>query len=155
MNGRVEFYNNTIYLKPGTGTDGTIYLKYGDNFIFKNNLITREGATKGFVTVLNPAMTVNDYNLYYNFPPVFSSPFYYQTYYTSLAGWRSATGQDMNSQVADPLFVNVASDWRLQANSPAINKGLDVGLTKDILSNPIVGLPDIGAYEYVNANMNK
>jgi len=154
MNGKVEFYNNTIYLKPGTGTDGAIYLKYGDNFILKNNIITREGATRGFVTILNPAMTVNDHNLYYNFPPVCSSQFYYGRYHANLSLWRMATKQDMNSHVADPLFVNVASDWRLQAASPAVNKGVDVGLTKDILGNPIVGLPDIGAYELVNANVH-
>jgi len=27
------------------------------------------------------------------------------------------------------------------------NAGVDVSLTQDILSNPIVGLPDMGAYE--------
>ena len=32
---------------------------------------------------------------------------------------------------------------------PAINTGVDVGLTEDILGNPIVGLPDIGAYEFI------
>ncbi len=31
---------------------------------------------------------------------------------------------------------------------PAINAGTDVGLTKDINGNPIVGDPDIGAYEF-------
>ncbi|MGZ5190701.1 MAG: right-handed parallel beta-helix repeat-containing protein [Flavisolibacter sp.] len=150
MKGKVEFYNNTIYLKPGTGTNGTIYLKYGDNFIFKNNLITREGSARGFHTVLYPNMTISDYNLYWNFPPVSPVQFYYQKYY-SLATWRKARGQDMNSQMSDPLFVNRLSDWSLQSGSPAINKGVNVGLTKDILGNPIVGLPDIGAYEHANA----
>jgi hypothetical protein len=36
----------------------------------------------------------------------------------------------------------------LQAGSPAIDAGVDVGLTKDFEGNPIVGTPDIGAYEY-------
>jgi hypothetical protein len=38
----------------------------------------------------------------------------------------------------------------LQSSSPAINAGTPVGLTTDILGNPIVGNPDIGAYEYEN-----
>jgi hypothetical protein len=150
MKGKVEFYNNTIYLKPGTGTNGTIYLAYGDNFIFKNNIITREGATRPLVTILYSPMTANDYNLYYNFPPAYSFQFYYRGYHNNLPLWRTATGQDINSQRGDPLFVNKDSDWTLQAGSPAINKGVNVGLTRDILGNPIVGLPDIGAFEHVN-----
>ena len=96
-------------------------------------------------------MTVNDHNLYYNFPPAFIYPFYYGAYHRTLALWSAGIGQDINSQIRDPLFVNKAFEWTLQAGSPAINKGVNVGLTRDILGNPIVGLPDIGAYEHVNA----
>jgi hypothetical protein len=46
--------------------------------------------------------------------------------------------------VGDPLFVDPAGgDFHLQAGSPAIDQGMDVGL-------PAVGLPDIGAFEYGN-----
>lgn len=41
-----------------------------------------------------------------------------------------------------------ASDYRLSPSSPAINAGVNVGLTSDFLGNPIKGLPDIGAYEF-------
>jgi len=150
MNGKVEFYNNTIYLKAGTGTDGSVYLKNGDNFSFKNNIIAREGPARGFHTVLYPQMSVNDYNIYFNYPPVSITQFYFTRNYTSLAAWRTATGQDINSIMADPLFVNRVSDWSLQAGSPAINKGVNVGLIKDINGNPIIGLPDAGCYEYHN-----
>jgi hypothetical protein len=55
----------------------------------------------------------------------------------------------VNSIVGDPLFVNVLSDWSLQAGSPAINAGTSLGLPAvDILGNPIVGNPDIGAFEF-------
>lgn len=146
--GQVQFYNNTIFLQPGTGTDGTIYLIYGDNFIFKNNIITREGASRVLFTVFNPLMTTNDYNSYWNFPPVYSALFYYQAYYGTLPAWQSGTGQDIHSQVSDPLFVNRNSDWKLQAGSPCINKGVNVGLTKDIDGKLISGLPDMGCYEF-------
>jgi hypothetical protein len=40
------------------------------------------------------------------------------------------------------------SDYHLQSNSPAIDAGVDVGLTFDYDGNPISGTPDIGPYEY-------
>lgn len=39
-------------------------------------------------------------------------------------------------------------DGSLKAGSPAINAGVDVGLTTDYLGKPIRGTPDIGAYEF-------
>jgi len=67
----------------------------------------------------------------------------------------------------DPLFVNPqAGDFRLQAGSPCIDAGIDVGLSADFLGNPPRDAPlvpnsgdpgstgkdyiDIGAYEYVD-----
>jgi len=71
----------------------------------------------------------------------------------TLATWRTSTGYDNNSPVpADPLFVSAGTDFSLQAGSPAINAGVDVGLTTDYLGNAIVGLPDIGAYEYQSSS---
>jgi len=50
----------------------------------------------------------------------------------------------------DPLFVDEANhDFHLLATSPAINTGVDVGLTSDFDGNPIVGVPDIGAFEFI------
>jgi len=52
---------------------------------------------------------------------------------------------------ADPLFVDRENlDYHLRAGSPAIDAGLDVGLDRDLDGNPIVGAPDIGAYEYAS-----
>ena len=57
-----------------------------------------------------------------------------------------------NSNIeAAPLFVDPANDdFRLQANSPAIDKGLDVGVSIDLNGRPRpVGEGfDIGAYEF-------
>jgi len=48
----------------------------------------------------------------------------------------------------DPLFTTAGSDFTLQSGSPCINAGVDVGLTTDYEGNSIIGLPDIGAYEF-------
>ncbi|MGV8141023.1 MAG: right-handed parallel beta-helix repeat-containing protein, partial [Candidatus Woesearchaeota archaeon] len=67
--------------------------------------------------------------------------------YTTLAQWQSATLQDNHSISGNPLFVS-SSDFRLQSSSPAIDKGVAIpGLTRDFNGNPIIGLPDIGAFE--------
>jgi hypothetical protein len=53
-----------------------------------------------------------------------------------------------NTDNKDPkLNSPVSYDYTLQSTSPAINAGVDVGLTTDYLGNPIIGLPDLGAYE--------
>jgi hypothetical protein len=45
--------------------------------------------------------------------------------------------------IADPLFVNeAAGDWKLDATSPCVNKGVDLGY--DYRGDH----PDIGAHEY-------
>ncbi len=54
-----------------------------------------------------------------------------------------------NAIATNPLFVDAgAANFQLQSGSPAINAGIDVGLGKDFRGWSIVGLPDIGAYEY-------
>lgn len=48
----------------------------------------------------------------------------------------------------DPLFIDAAiADFRLLMASPCINKGTDVGLTRDYQGRSIRHAPDIGAYE--------
>jgi parallel beta-helix repeat protein len=64
-----------------------------------------------------------------------------------LAGWR-VLGYGTYSDDADPIFAVAGSDFTLAPGSPAVDAGTDVGLTEDILGNPIVGDPDMGAYEY-------
>ncbi|MBS0657396.1 MAG: cadherin-like beta sandwich domain-containing protein [Verrucomicrobia bacterium] len=66
----------------------------------------------------------------------------------TLTDWRTASGQDVNSISADPLFVS-ATDLHLQAASPASNAGVVIaGVTTDLDGNPRSALrPEIGADE--------
>ncbi|MBK9335448.1 MAG: hypothetical protein IPM98_02200 [Lewinellaceae bacterium] len=57
-----------------------------------------------------------------------------------------------NDQVGvDPLFLDPAGsfDYRLQANSPCIDKGIAAGApTTDLDGNPRIGVPDQGCFEF-------
>jgi hypothetical protein len=79
------------------------------------------------------------------------------------AYWYSCLGTDGGGNIdGNPQFVNAANPagpdclWRtsndglaLSGNSPCINAGTAYGAPlTDILGNPRVGAPDIGAYEY-------
>ena len=52
-----------------------------------------------------------------------------------------------------PIFSDTTGDpenwdFRLASNSIAIDHGVNVGLDKDFINNPIIGSPDIGILEY-------
>lgn len=89
-----------------------------------------------------------DYNLLY----VTEVGEYQYVGYANLGTWRTATSQDAHSIQANPAFVTPITDLHLRSDSQAINAGTSVGLTSDIEGNPIEGLPDIGAYEYVSSS---
>ena len=54
---------------------------------------------------------------------------------------------NQNNLNVDPLFVS-ATDFHLRAGSPAIAKGISLGLSKDFAGNLPKNPPTIGAYEY-------
>lgn len=54
-------------------------------------------------------------------------------------------------QNSDSLFVDIQEDdYQLHQLSPAINAGIETGVTLDILGNTRNGLPDLGAYEKID-----
>ncbi len=76
--------------------------------------------------------------------------------YYDLLKWRSATGLDVNSLSADPLYATptaapAAANFQLQAASPAIDRGLNLAGTveRDFLGalRPAGAGYDIGAFE--------
>ncbi len=60
-------------------------------------------------------------------------------------GTNNQTGNTFNF----PLFKNIGKDdFTLQEKSPAINKGLPIGIAKDLNDKIRTNPPDIGAYEF-------
>jgi uncharacterized protein YgfB (UPF0149 family) len=77
--------------------------------------------------------------------------------YSTLNAWQAATGNDANSFVGNPLFVNPDDDdFCVQPTSPCINKGTNVNLDRDFFGTqvPQAGLPEIGFYEYAGGQSN-
>ncbi len=152
--GNVYMYNNTIVMDVahrGYGMD--VLIAHPDNYVIKNNIFVADyKANHRFYLFSNDGTFNSDNNLFFQYDKGFEPiefTFPADINYSELSDWISAVNQDANSLSEDPLFLNNLGDYRLRANSPAIDKGTNVGLTKDILGNPIVGLPDLGAFEYV------
>ena len=70
---------------------------------------------------------------------------------TNLAAWKTATGKDISSISADPLFTS-SSNLLPLPGSPAIGAGASViGITTDIVgATRSITAPTIGAYEVVS-----
>ncbi len=154
-NSGADIYNNTVYFNGDStsvnmGVRGGFYNSgTGGVFDVKNNIFF--GNYPYEIQVENNSVylaSTFDYNQYYhvgnntvegNFSDIDAGAISWATYSAS---------NESNSNYGDPKFTNATSDFSLLFSSPAINSGVDVGLTDDYEENPLVGVPDIGAYEY-------
>lgn len=107
---------------------------------FRNCILWGEnGLVNDEVVVLKNGNTTFNVNFDYNLWKVQTAPS------------NITSNQIINSQA--PLFDSVNTsknyyDFRLQAASPAINKGMGAGVTTDLDGKPRpVGLPDLGCFE--------
>jgi uncharacterized repeat protein (TIGR02059 family) len=151
----MEFSNNVIAncsnfgFRMGVGGTNRQY-----NLI-RNNIIFNCDAVYNYQILVNPDSANLDNtwqnNLFYKQGVTDLVNFKGSLYTVAGFNARNGTNSDViqNNITGDPLFVNVANgDFHLQSNSPCINAGVDVGLTEDYEGNPIIGVPDIGAYEH-------
>jgi parallel beta-helix repeat protein len=117
----IEIYNNSVYDNRSNGISVSAYDV--DDVTIKNNILSSNGNRQISISSSLTHLVVS-HNLYHQPESI-----------------GSGTNDD-TPIFGDPLFVNPsAGDFHLQANSPAIDAGMDVGL-------PYVGTaPDIGAYE--------
>lgn len=153
----VEIYNNVIQggRQPRNARDAALYVSWFDNSGLKvKNNIFADNLNKHIYVRRNAKLTGAQFsnNL---FSSVSGTLDWKEVGVRDLAHWRSYTGTGDNSLVGDPLFVNAsgafrsASDFALQAASPAIDAGVFVGITRDYndTSVPYGRSPDIGAFE--------
>ncbi|MFC2090923.1 hypothetical protein ACFLT1_09130 [Bacteroidota bacterium] len=71
-------------------------------------------------------------------------------YYSSDNPSIGALELDKTKMNIDPLFVDKASgNYRLTNTSKGINAGIEVGYDSDVKGIPVHGLPDLGAFEFL------
>ena len=158
ITGDVTVSNNVIISTVTTVTPYPMSLNLatigaGASLTVKNNIIGYFGSGAGGTYILAPGTITGtftcDYNLYWNSTKASA---YYSGGAVDWAAWNTA-GYDANGfDDTDPLFKGFnmykrKTDFDLKLTSPAINAGVDVGLTHDIFDFNIIGFPDIGAVE--------
>lgn len=154
-NSSADIYNNTVYFNGDStsanmGVRGGFYNSgTGGVFDVKNNIFFGNYPYEVQIEQNSVYLaSAFDYNQYYhvgnntveaNFVDIDAGAISWATYSAS---------NESNSNYGDPKLTNPTSDFSLLFSSPAINSGVDVGLTDDYEGDPLVGIPDIGAYEY-------
>jgi len=150
----ISVFNNTIYdpREYGLHLQGEAAPGQTYNITFKNNIVALSNTyavQSEDVNVLTTGMDF-DKNCYYFTSGTMAD--WNGTGYAALSNWQTGLTQDLESIDTDPLFINDNPssdyDFHLQSTSPCIDTGVNVGLTRDFEGSGIVGLPDIGAYEY-------
>jgi hypothetical protein len=148
--------NNSIYFTSTAASGKGVAVSSGTGHRIENNAISFAVSTAGpsdnlcFGLPANPTSAVSlvDYNVckvptgghWTSSPPNYTG--------MSLSAWQSASGFDMHSKMADPMFVAAPSNCAPATGSPLVNAG-------DAANSPTVDLngklrdatPDIGAFE--------
>ena len=131
---RIQMYNNVF---DGSALWGLSLFGAWNDFEFKNNIITGtsyywcgfRGSAADSIYIMN--------NIIYD-----------NAQSNNVLFEEAATNYTNSGNIDDNPDFTGASDFTLQAGSPAIDAGLGVGLITDILGNTVGDSPDIGAYEY-------
>lgn len=139
-----KIYNNVVFGNTATGGDsGGISISRADphNTVIRNNITS--GNTPYALFVYGPGSCEGeDYNCFHELDDG-GQIFYNGTAYDNLPAYRAASGFSDYSIAQNPRFVDpFLGDFHLQAGSPCIDAGTDVGL-------PYEGeAPAMGVYEY-------
>lgn len=150
----VNFYNNTIYTNLETGTRFAMPIYETNENVydlrFVNNIIAGNWAANIVTYFADEDSIWGEFD--YNYLEFYSTDKVYNISGSDKTlAQTQALGHMTNGFAGDPLLVNPPTDFRLQSSSPAIDAGVDVGLTEDYAGHKVPysnGLPDIGAYEW-------
>jgi|AntAceMinimDraft_9_1070365.scaffolds.fasta_scaffold00699_1 hypothetical protein len=141
------FFNVSRVVIQDSGPNGN-----GNGITAKNNIFYLKNiGHKIFDITSNLDTFVSDYNVFFIESEANFTFFWDQNYISGLDNWMNVSGQDTHSKNANPFFKNLSvKDFSLQATSPCIDAGTNLGLTLDFNGNlvPRGEMPDIGTFEY-------
>jgi len=152
------FYNNKsgwdIHMYSGTG------LFSADVSILNNTFAFQNPNRDGFMVIFYATNTLIENNIFYSPRNVAvnlsgigagsTGTIRNNITYGAVAASVTPSGFTITNNLnnTDPKMTSPSTfDFRLLSTSPAINAGIDVGLTCDFLKCTLIGLPDMGAYE--------
>lgn len=151
----INVYNNVIANSAAGDVGQGLRASLGNHINWKNNIIYNvnylthgEGTMYNLYVDSSVTNLVSDYNIVYS-PTATPSYAFVAGQARTWAQWQGL-GHDIHGLNVDPKFVNAkGNDFHLEATSPAIDTGTNVGLIQDYYGNYVPqGLaPDIGAYE--------
>ncbi|MGB5530783.1 MAG: right-handed parallel beta-helix repeat-containing protein, partial [Ignavibacteriaceae bacterium] len=146
-----DFYNNTIWITGGpTQVCYPLYVATStasSEMHIKNNILINETDGLAMFSYNAQSTSQSDYNdLFSNGSNLVA---WNAQYYPDLASYQSATGQDLHSISANPLFV-ADDDLHIKSGSPVDGKGTPLAEVPRDIDNQLRSLtvPDIGADEY-------
>ena len=155
-----KVFNNTFYKNYNTyynRCDGHyvetwIHASVTNATVENNIFYASDNSLLYYFTNRGNTGNVIDYNIVFKDAGIGTNSIIASPNWQSLTQWKSL-GFDQHSISYNPLFGNPSTfDFFLDAGSPAINNGINVGLTTDYAGSvyPALGNYDIGAYEYVS-----
>lgn len=145
---RTKIYQNTV----ADNVKGGIYNVNATHLTIKNNIFAYHAIHDfRYELQMNKIQGHDiDYNLYYTTDPEEEFVYWGGDKY-NLIGFRNTTAHSENGRFAKPEFTNKSKDnYDLAVTSPAINSGMDLGVTEDVCGNnrPMGGNHDLGACEH-------
>ncbi len=147
--GGVKVWGNTVYNSQGSG----IFLDSGVDFTpeieIRGNILAENDGAEIFIYDV-ASLIADDHNLLYHMGE--GDAYEINLNYYSLSEYQAMTGQGQGSIQENPQFVGASNyNLRIQESSPAVDAGVDIGLTTDLDGHPRPqgGGYDIGVYEHV------
>ena len=154
----ISIHHNVFYNDTNGGSYNSIAFKgtnQGGSYTTRveNNVFNLRGGGKAFsLSDDSSAGCCNNVaNGYFRNNIIYSSAVGHVSYYSHSYNiyYNSSGPSETGSLTSNPLFTDVANNvYTLQAGSPAINSGTDLGYTEDFAGALISPPPDRGAYEF-------